>query len=65
MKTVTLENHARDSFGEAYRDARDSLIAAGYVKKTAIPARLTFSLEQALDLDRFPISVDRDRDYND
>jgi hypothetical protein len=57
MKTATLENHARDFFPDAYSDARQALIAAGYVDKNSIPVEPTFSLEQALDLDWFPIAV--------
>jgi Domain of unknown function DUF29 len=62
MKTATLANHARDSFCEAYSAARKSIVAAGYIPKNTIPEEPTFSLEQVLDLDWFPISVDRYRE---
>jgi Domain of unknown function DUF29 len=58
MKTATLENHARDSFQEAYSDAREILIAARYVDETSIPLEPFFSLEQALDFNGFPIAVE-------
>jgi hypothetical protein len=65
MKTATLAHHARDCFPESYSDARDGLIAAGYIKKETIPVEPSFSLEQVLDLDWFPIAVDNYRDTRD
>jgi hypothetical protein len=65
IDSTTLSNHARDSFEKAYSDARKVLIAAGYVKKTSIPPQANFSLEQALDIDWFPIPVDPYRKNGD
>jgi hypothetical protein len=57
IDSTTLANYARDSFDKAYSDARKALIAAGYVRKDAISLEPTFSCEQALELDWFPIAV--------
>jgi hypothetical protein len=65
MKTATLANHTRDYFGESYWDAREILISAGYLKKSTIPVESTFSLEQVLDFNWFPINVDEYRDAKD
>jgi hypothetical protein len=58
IDSTTLANHARGSFEKAYSDARKALIAAGYVRKDAISLEPTFSLEQALDLNWFPIDIE-------
>jgi hypothetical protein len=65
IETTTLANHARDCFESAYLSARKGLIAAGYIKKSTIPLEPSFSLEQVLDLDWFPINVDEYRDAKD
>jgi hypothetical protein len=58
MKTATLKNHARDSLGEAYSEARQTLIEAKVVDKNLIPLDPFFSLEQVLDGDWFPIDIE-------
>ena len=60
MKTATLENHAREFFKSAYSDARKILIGARIVDKESIPVEPSFSLEQVLDQDWFPIALDGD-----
>ncbi|MEG3437133.1 DUF29 domain-containing protein [Pannus brasiliensis CCIBt3594] len=59
MKTTPLENHARDSFDPAYSDARKSIILARIVDKNSIPEEPFFALEQVLDGNWFPVSIDR------
>jgi hypothetical protein len=58
MKTATLKNHAIDSFEEAYEEARQTLIDARAIEKEAIPLEVTFTLEQVLDGDWFPIDIE-------
>jgi hypothetical protein len=58
IDSTTLENHARDVFTIAYSDARKSLIKARIVEKEAIPLEATFTLEQVLDGDWFPIDIE-------
>ncbi|MEG3439623.1 DUF29 domain-containing protein [Pannus brasiliensis CCIBt3594] len=62
IKTPTLATHARDSFGEAYSDARQTLIEARIIGENEIPVEPPFSLEQTLDGKWFPIPVDRFRE---
>jgi hypothetical protein len=57
FKTATLKNHAEDFLTEAYADARESLIEAGYIDEAIVPVEPNFSLEQALEKDWFPTSV--------
>jgi hypothetical protein len=65
IKTTTLKNHAETFFADAYSDARESLIEAGYIEETVIPIELIFSLEQVLEKNWFPIAVDRHRQKGD
>jgi hypothetical protein len=58
IDSATLTNHARDSFEKAYSDARKTLIRARIVDKNAIPLEPTFTLEQVLDGDWFPIEIE-------
>jgi hypothetical protein len=58
MKTATLKNHAINSFEEAYGEARQTLIDARAIEKEAIPPEATFTLEQVLDRDWFPIDIE-------
>jgi hypothetical protein len=58
IKTATLKNHAIDSFEEAYGEARQTLIDARAIEKEAIPPEATFTLEQVLDGDWFPIDIE-------
>ena len=57
IKTQTLKNHAINSFGEAYSDARQTLIDGRIVDKNIIPLESIFTLEQVLDGDWFPIDI--------
>jgi hypothetical protein len=57
IKTKTLKNHAINSFGEAYSDARQTLIDGRIVDKNIIPLESIFTLEQVLDGDWFPIDI--------
>ena len=57
IKTPTLKNHAINSFGEAYSDARQTLIDGRIVDKNIIPLESIFTLEQVLDGDWFPIDI--------
>jgi hypothetical protein len=57
MKTPTLKNHALNSFGEAYSDARQTLIDGRIVDKNTIPLESILTLEQVLDGDWFPIDI--------
>ncbi|GCA75375.1 hypothetical protein MiTe_02208 [Microcystis aeruginosa NIES-2520] len=57
IKTPTLKNHAINSFGEAYSDARQTLIDGRIVDKNTIPLESIFTLEQVLDGDWFPIDI--------
>jgi hypothetical protein len=58
IKTPTLKNHAINSFGEAYLDARQTLIDGRIVDKNTIPLESIFTLEQVLDGDWFPIDIE-------
>ncbi|NCR42231.1 MAG: DUF29 domain-containing protein [Microcystis aeruginosa W13-11] len=58
LETTTLTNHARDYFQKAYSNARKTLIQAKTVTDDAIPVEPSFSLEQVLDGEWFPIAID-------
>jgi hypothetical protein len=65
MKTATLANHALDSFGEVYSDARQTLIDARIVDKNSLPLEPNFTLEQVLDGDWFPVDIEPFLERND